>query len=144
MLSGVRPEHRAFTEEIFGPVAPVLRFGSVDEAIDLVNASEYGLSVRVLSRDAFGRSKLGDRINSGVAAHQRRDRWTTRRPPRSAAPAPPGPARGFGGHEANIEAFTETQLGHRAVPDPALPVLRRRATDDDVREGALDCCAPTA
>src|SRR3954454_5844912 len=43
VLSGVQPEHAAFAKEIFGPVAPVTRFSSLEEARELVNASEYGL-----------------------------------------------------------------------------------------------------
>ncbi|WP_369370016.1 aldehyde dehydrogenase family protein [Promicromonospora sp. Populi] len=108
VLSGVRPEHRAFTEEIFGPVAPVLRFDSVDEAIDLVNASEYGLSVAVLSGDAFGAFELGDRINTGVL-HINDQTVDDEAPAPFGGTGASGTGARFGGHEANIEAFTETQ-----------------------------------
>lgn len=108
VLSGVRPEHRAFAEEIFGPVAPVLRFGDVDEAIDLVNATEYGLSVAVLSGDAFGAFELGDRIDSGVLHINDQTVDDEASAPFGGTGASGTGAR-FGGHEANIEAFTETQ-----------------------------------
>ena len=35
-------------EEIFGPVAPVLAFCTLEQAAELVNDSEYGLSVGIL------------------------------------------------------------------------------------------------
>jgi putative phosphonoacetaldehyde dehydrogenase len=44
VLDRVTPQMTVVREETFGPVSPVIRFGSVDEAIALVNASAYGLS----------------------------------------------------------------------------------------------------
>ncbi|MEV6124914.1 aldehyde dehydrogenase family protein, partial [Streptomyces sp. NPDC052077] len=41
----VRPEG---AEEIFGPVAPVQVYDDIVEALDIINASEYGLSVSIL------------------------------------------------------------------------------------------------
>lgn len=43
VLSGVRADSRVVTEEIFGPVAPIVTFDSDDQALALANASEYGL-----------------------------------------------------------------------------------------------------
>ncbi|MBL8236029.1 MAG: aldehyde dehydrogenase family protein [Bryobacterales bacterium] len=42
---------RLMTKEAFGPVAGVNRFGSLEEAIGLVNASEYGLQASIFTRD---------------------------------------------------------------------------------------------
>jgi acyl-CoA reductase-like NAD-dependent aldehyde dehydrogenase len=44
------------TEETFGPTLPIMKVGSVSEAIRLANDSEYGLSASVFSRD-FDRAK---------------------------------------------------------------------------------------
>ncbi|SFD64639.1 phosphonoacetaldehyde dehydrogenase [Paracidovorax konjaci] len=44
VLDHVRPEMDVVRMETFGPVAPVIRFGSIDEAIRLSNATEFGLS----------------------------------------------------------------------------------------------------
>src|SRR5690606_11630806 len=51
VLGGVTTDMAAWNEEIFGPVAPVLTYESIDEAIDIINASEYGLSVGILTSD---------------------------------------------------------------------------------------------
>ena len=44
VLDHVRPEMTVVREETFGPVSPVIRFGSVDEAIAIVNGTAFGLS----------------------------------------------------------------------------------------------------
>ncbi len=44
VLDRVRPEMEIVLEESFGPISPVLSFGTIDEAIALVNASRFGLS----------------------------------------------------------------------------------------------------
>jgi len=53
----------AFTEEIFGPVAPITTFASDEEAIELVNRSEYGLSAAISTsiRRARSRSRASSR-----------------------------------------------------------------------------------
>src|SRR3984893_16352744 len=44
VLDRVRPEMTVVRQETFGPVSPVIRFGSVDEAIRIANGTVYGLS----------------------------------------------------------------------------------------------------
>uniref|UniRef100_A0AAU3GNK8 Aldehyde dehydrogenase family protein n=1 Tax=Streptomyces sp. NBC_01401 TaxID=2903854 RepID=A0AAU3GNK8_9ACTN len=66
VLTGVPLDSPAFAEEVFGPVAPVVAYETVDEAIDLINASEYGLSVSILTGNAFAAWELADRIDSGA------------------------------------------------------------------------------
>jgi benzaldehyde dehydrogenase (NAD) len=44
VITGVRPGMACFEEEIFGPVAPIVTFGSDEEAIALANSTKYGLS----------------------------------------------------------------------------------------------------
>jgi putative phosphonoacetaldehyde dehydrogenase len=44
VLDHVRPEMTVVREETFGPVAPVIRFETLDEAIDIVNGTAFGLS----------------------------------------------------------------------------------------------------
>lgn len=44
LLDGVRPEMTLVREETFGPVSPVIRFSTLDEAIAIVNGTAFGLS----------------------------------------------------------------------------------------------------
>lgn len=108
VLSAVAPEHPAFADEIFGPVAPVTRFETVDEAIDLVRRSDYGLSVGVLTTDPFAAYELADRIPSGIVHVNDQTVDDEAQAPFGGIGASGTGAR-FGGHEANIDAFTETQ-----------------------------------
>nr|WP_179640038.1 benzaldehyde dehydrogenase [Edaphobacter lichenicola] len=66
VLGGVRPGMRAFEEEIFGPVAAVVSFGSDDEAAELANRSEYGLSAGLISGDGGRALALGQRLKTGL------------------------------------------------------------------------------
>jgi benzaldehyde dehydrogenase (NAD) len=50
VLSGVKPGMRAFDEEVFGPVAAISTFATEDEAVELANSNEYGLSAGVFSK----------------------------------------------------------------------------------------------
>lgn len=51
LLSGLRPDMRLSTEEVFGPVVAVARFSTLDEAVALANATPYGLQAGVFSDD---------------------------------------------------------------------------------------------
>jgi RHH-type transcriptional regulator, proline utilization regulon repressor / proline dehydrogenase / delta 1-pyrroline-5-carboxylate dehydrogenase len=50
IFTGIRPEHRLATDEIFGPVLAVLRARDYDEALSLANASDYALTGGLYSR----------------------------------------------------------------------------------------------
>ena len=66
VLSGVTPQMRAYREELFGPVAVVYRVGSVDEAVDLANASDYGLGGAVFTADPAVANEVVDRLELGM------------------------------------------------------------------------------
>lgn len=66
VLSGVQSNNPAFQEEIFGPVAVVIPFDSDDEAVQLANDTEYGLSAAVISRDVSRALGLGERLRTGL------------------------------------------------------------------------------
>jgi benzaldehyde dehydrogenase (NAD) len=108
VLADVRPEHRAFAEEIFGPVAPVLSFESDDELVDIVNDSEYGLSLAILSRDVMRALKLAERLPSGIV-HINDQTVDDEAVAPFGGVAASGTGGRFGGFEANAEAFTETR-----------------------------------
>jgi len=107
VLRGIRPDMLAWREEIFGPVAPVLPYRTLDEAIDLVNESEYGLSVSLLG-DAGTAISIADRIMSGKVHINEQTVNDEANVPFGGVGASGNGAR-FGGPAANIDAFTETQ-----------------------------------
>ncbi len=56
VLSEITPEMRVFGEEVFGPVATLFRVGDIDEAINLANATEFGLGANAWTNDEAERS----------------------------------------------------------------------------------------
>ncbi|ANP90252.1 aldehyde dehydrogenase [Rhizobium leguminosarum] len=66
LIDYVTPSMRIFREESFGPVKPILRVGSVDEAVNLANDTEYGLSAAVFGRDIARAWQVANRIESGI------------------------------------------------------------------------------
>ncbi|MEJ0087886.1 MAG: aldehyde dehydrogenase family protein [Pseudomonadota bacterium] len=61
-------DHRmpVMREEIFGPVAGIMKVSSDDEAIDLMNDSDFGLTAAIWTEDADAALALGDRVNTGT------------------------------------------------------------------------------
>ncbi len=51
VLGGVKPEMRIAREEIFGPVVSLLEFETFDDAIEIANSSDYGLSAALYTKD---------------------------------------------------------------------------------------------
>lgn len=107
VLSGLRPEHRAWQAEIFGPVAPVMGYRDLDQAVDLVNATEYGLSTSILG-DVGTAMRLADRIRSGIVHINEQTIDDEPNVPFGGTGASGNGTR-FGGAAANLEAYTETQ-----------------------------------
>jgi benzaldehyde dehydrogenase (NAD) len=107
VLGSVSPSMRAWREEIFGPVAPVLPYRTLDEAVDLVNSSEYGLSVALLG-DVGAALTIADRIESGKVHINEQTVNDEANAPFGGVGASGNGVR-FGGPDANVEAFTETQ-----------------------------------
>jgi betaine-aldehyde dehydrogenase len=66
VLTEVGPGDRAATEEIFGPVAVVLPFADEDEAVRLANASIYGLSGSVWTRDLARGLRVARALETGT------------------------------------------------------------------------------
>jgi acyl-CoA reductase-like NAD-dependent aldehyde dehydrogenase len=66
ILRGVERHHHVATTELFGPVLSVLEVGSAEEAVDVVNGVEYGLSAAVYSRDLATALSLVDAIDTGI------------------------------------------------------------------------------
>lgn len=66
VLSGVRPGMRAFEDEVFGPVASVVSFATDEEAIEMANRTEYGLSAAIISPSVGRAMAIGERLNCGL------------------------------------------------------------------------------
>jgi succinate-semialdehyde dehydrogenase/glutarate-semialdehyde dehydrogenase len=66
VLTGVTPEMRAYSEELFGPVAVVYRVGSDDEAVALANDSPYGLGGSVFGSDDERVQAVADELETGM------------------------------------------------------------------------------
>jgi succinate-semialdehyde dehydrogenase/glutarate-semialdehyde dehydrogenase len=66
VLSGVTPEMRAFSEELFGPAAVVYRVPDADTAVELANSSAYGLGGAVFSGDEELALDVADRLDVGM------------------------------------------------------------------------------
>jgi benzaldehyde dehydrogenase (NAD) len=117
VLADSAPDHPGFADEIFGPVAPVLKFETIEEAISIIRRSEYGLKLGILTNDFLAGLEIADQIPVG-AVHindQTVDDEVTI--PFGGVGASGTGAR-FGGIEANLEAFTETQwvTAEREIP----------------------------
>ena len=66
VLAEVTSDMRCAREETFGPVAPVFRFKSEGEAIQLANATEFGLASYFYSRDVGRIFRVGEALEYGM------------------------------------------------------------------------------
>ncbi|MGB8711791.1 MAG: CoA-acylating methylmalonate-semialdehyde dehydrogenase, partial [Onishia taeanensis] len=66
LFDRVTPEMRIYQEEIFGPVLCVVRVESLDEAIALINAHEYGNGTCLFTADGEAARRFADRIQVGM------------------------------------------------------------------------------
>jgi aldehyde dehydrogenase (NAD+) len=66
IVTGVAPDHAVAKAEVFGPVLAVLEVGSAEEAVDVVNDTEYGLSAAVYTNDIGTALHAVDHINTGI------------------------------------------------------------------------------
>ena len=66
VVSGVTAEMAFATEEIFGPVAPVFKFSTEDEVIELANATEYGLASYFYARDLGRVFRVAEELEYGM------------------------------------------------------------------------------
>jgi benzaldehyde dehydrogenase (NAD) len=66
VLADVTTGMPAYDQEVFGPVAPVITFGTPEEAVALAADSGYGLSLSILTGDAMRGLALAEQIPSGI------------------------------------------------------------------------------
>lgn len=66
VLSGVTSAARIYSEESFGPLAPIIEVDGADEAVRVANDSDYGLSAALFTGDVGRGLTLAQRIQSGI------------------------------------------------------------------------------
>jgi succinate-semialdehyde dehydrogenase / glutarate-semialdehyde dehydrogenase len=105
VLDDVPPGAGILSEEIFGPVAPIVRFTDVDDAITMANATQYGLVSYLYTRDLRRALQVAEALEAGMIGINR-----------GVVSDPAAPFGGVkqsglgreGGHEGLLE-FTETK-----------------------------------
>ena len=65
VLTDISPQTELFREETFGPVAPLLAFQNLDEAIEMVNDSPYGLQAALFTKDINRAFDIAYRLEAG-------------------------------------------------------------------------------
>ncbi len=66
VLTNVSDDMRVFREEIFGPVAPIFRFHTEEEAIDMANDTPFGLACYFYARDVGRIWRVGEALEYGI------------------------------------------------------------------------------
>jgi succinate-semialdehyde dehydrogenase/glutarate-semialdehyde dehydrogenase len=66
LLVNVPPDALVFREETFGPVAPLFRFKTEEEAVKLANDSEFGLAAYFYARDVGRIFRVAEALESGI------------------------------------------------------------------------------
>jgi len=108
VLANVPTSAPAYSEEIFGPVAPITKFESLDEAAAMAADTPYGLSVGIITRDVMKGLALAERIPTGLVHINDQTIVDESQVPFGGVKQSGAGSR-IGGAEANIEAFTESQ-----------------------------------
>ncbi|KAH7123706.1 Aldehyde/histidinol dehydrogenase [Dendryphion nanum] len=65
IIANVKPHMKCYTEEIFGPVLVCLNVDTIDDAIDLINANEYGNGTAIFTRSGATAGKFQREIEAG-------------------------------------------------------------------------------
>ncbi len=108
ILDGVPEDALVAREETFGPVAPVVAIDSLEHAIELANASPYGLLAAIFTRDLARGLRFAESVRTGwVNVNESSNYWESHLPFGGRS----GTASGIGrvGGPAPMEAFTELQ-----------------------------------
>jgi succinate-semialdehyde dehydrogenase/glutarate-semialdehyde dehydrogenase len=66
VLTGITPQMRVHTEEVFGPVATLYRVPGIEEAIELANVTEFGLGANAWTNDEQDRARFVRDLAAGM------------------------------------------------------------------------------
>lgn len=75
ILTNITKDMRVWHEEVFGPILPVVKFKTEQEAIELANDTMYGLGSRVISKDIERANRVALKINAGTVEINQGSRW---------------------------------------------------------------------
>lgn len=70
ILTGVTHEMKIMVDETFGPVMPVMKFATEDEAVRLANDTYFGLSAAVIAGTEEEGRRIADRLDAGLVSVQ--------------------------------------------------------------------------
>ena len=73
LLTNVNHSMDVMTVETFGPIIPVMKVGSDEEAVALMNDSEYGLTASIWTRDVARAEEIGEDVEAGTLFVNRAD-----------------------------------------------------------------------
>jgi len=108
VLTDVDPAMEIWTDEVFGPVVALVAFDTLDEALDLVNASRFGLAAAIYTSDLSAAHAFAERADVGqVAVNLPTSGWDVHMP--------------FGG-------FKTSGSGHKEQGQEGLDFYRRTKT----------------
>ncbi|MGR6899849.1 NAD-dependent succinate-semialdehyde dehydrogenase [Glutamicibacter sp. BSL13] len=68
VLAGVTEDMRAFSEELFGPVAVLYKVDGEEEAVKLANNTDYGLGASIHTQDAERADRIARQLETGMVA----------------------------------------------------------------------------
>jgi acyl-CoA reductase-like NAD-dependent aldehyde dehydrogenase len=68
ILTNVTMDMKVMTEEVFGPVLPIIAFETESEAITLANQTDYGLSAEIYTKDMAKAERVAKEIDAGTVA----------------------------------------------------------------------------
>ena len=123
VLTGVTQDMRAFSEELFGPVAVVYAVNNDEEALELANDTVFGLGDAVFSSDAAMATRLAAQLQVGMSNVN--------------TPAGEGPEIPFGGVKRSGFGPRTRTIGNGRIRQQA-DVLRRRMNHLRLHRGGGD------
>jgi len=108
VLDGVPSDARVATEETFGPIAPVVSIASLEQAIELTNASPYGLLSAIFTADLAAGLRFAESVRTGwVNINESSNYWEAHLPFGGRGGTDSGIGKVGGDHV--MRSFTELQ-----------------------------------